>query len=69
MEAGLLEEIRVAVANYMRSEGCSCCQNIEDHEVHTAKLAALLQVPPYSDGSGFNFDKFTANPVLGDDES
>ena len=50
--------VRRAVANYMRSEGCSCCRNNDAHEKHAARLAALLQVPKYSDGSGFNFGKF-----------
>lgn len=51
-------EIRRAVADYMHSEGCSCCRNVEAHEEHTAVLARLLRVPRYADGSGFDFGRF-----------
>lgn len=53
-----LAAIRRAVADYMRSEGCGCCQNVEAHKKHAAALAKLLRVPKYSDGSGYNFGKF-----------
>lgn len=52
-----LKAIRQAVADYMRSEGCSCCRDEEAHARHMAVLAKLLRVPKYSDG-GFNFSKF-----------
>lgn len=55
------EEIRESVANYMRSEGCSCCQDIEKHKENTAKLAELLNVPPYLDNSGYDFSQFRSN--------
>jgi len=51
------KQMRQAVANYMRSEGCSCCRDIEGHEQHTEALAKLLNVRKYSDGSGYNFSK------------
>lgn len=54
----LKKELRQAVADYMRSEGCSCCQNIDDHKDHTERLANLLGVKKYSDGSGYNFAKY-----------
>lgn len=53
-----LNEIRRALADYMRAEGCSCCRNIEDHKHAAERLALLLNVPRYSDGSGFDFGKF-----------
>jgi hypothetical protein len=53
-----LKEIRQAVADYMTSEGCSCCQNVEAHRRHAAVLAKLLRVPGYPDGSGYNFNRF-----------
>jgi len=53
-----IAKIRRAVADYMSSEGCSCCRAIDMHEKHAAELAKLLGVPKYSDGSGFNFPKF-----------
>lgn len=51
--------IRQAVADYMRSEGCSCCQDPEAHERHKEALAKLLRVPKYPDGSGYDFSKFS----------
>ena len=53
-----LKEIRRAVADYMRSEGCSCCRDSEAHDQAAERLALLLKVPRYPDGSGFNFPKF-----------
>lgn len=50
--------LRVAVANYMRSEGCSCCRDCDAHVKHAETLAKLLRVPKYPDGSGYNFSKY-----------
>lgn len=51
-------QVRQAIADYMSSEGCSCCQNIDAHLEHKARLAGLLTVPKYSDGSGYDFYRF-----------
>lgn len=51
-------KIRNAVADYMRSEGCSCCRDHEGHERNAERLALLLDVPRYADGSGYDFSKF-----------
>jgi excinuclease UvrABC ATPase subunit len=51
------ERIREAVANYMASEGCSCCEG-QNHREHAKKLAELLNVPMYEDESGYNFHQF-----------
>ncbi len=53
-----IRAIRQAVADYMSSEGCSCCQDIDAHKEHEKILAKLLRVPLYSDGSGYDFFKF-----------
>ena len=53
-----LVKIRRGIADYMRSEGCSCCQNIEKHRKHEEILAKLLKVSKYKDGSGYNFTKY-----------
>ena len=58
-----LEKIRAAVADYMWSEGCSCCRDIDAHKVNEAKIAALLDVPAHEDGGGFNFDKFKSQTI------
>lgn len=49
------KKMREAVANYMSSEGCGCCSNREAHKRHAARLAKLLSVPKYDDGSGYDF--------------
>lgn len=56
--AGERDALRKAVADYMHSEGCSCCRDDEAHMVHEAKLADLLGVEPYDDGSGYNFPAY-----------
>lgn len=48
-----LEAIRQAVADYMRSEGCSCCQDREAHQQHRARLGELLGVPQVDDWYDF----------------
>jgi len=53
-----LKQLRAAVADYMSSEGCSCCRDVDAHEEHAKRLAKLLKVPQYDDGSGYNFPKF-----------
>jgi hypothetical protein len=54
----LKKEIRKYLANYIYSEGCSCCENVGEHEEWKRNLAELLGVKKYSDGSGYNFDKY-----------
>lgn len=54
----LIAKIRQAIANYMSSEGCSCCENSDSHKKHAEILAKLLCVPKYKDGSGYNFGRF-----------
>ncbi len=51
-------EMRRLVADYMRSEGCSCCRDMDAHEKHTAALGKALKVGKYSDGSGYDFSKY-----------
>jgi len=58
-----LKAIRQAVADYMRSEGCTCCQNIEAHKEAEARLATLLEVPPYDDNSGYAFRQFSSKKI------
>lgn len=56
--AVLRKALRTAVADYMRSEGCSCCEDEVAHAKHKEALAKLLRVPKYKDGSGYDFSKF-----------
>lgn len=57
----LKKALRNVVADYMYSEGCSCCQDIEQHEIDKARLAKLLDVPEFDDKSGYNFSQFRTN--------
>lgn len=58
-------KIRQALADYIRSEGCSCCRNIEAHDAAKEVLGKLLEVPRYSDDSGYDFYQF-ATPRAAD---
>lgn len=60
-----VDEVRRAVADYMWSEGCSCCRDSEAHEQHERRLAELLGVPPFADGSGFDFQSFRTAALAG----
>jgi hypothetical protein len=51
-------ELRRLVADYMRSEGCSCCRDTEAHEKHAAALAKAIGVRKYEDGSGYDFARY-----------
>ena len=53
-----IAELRRAVADYIASEGCSCCQDREKHEEAAERLGKLLRVQRYPDGSGRNFYKY-----------
>jgi hypothetical protein len=57
------DAVRTAIADYMQSEGCSCCQDVDAHKEHEKKLAELLDVPMYQDGSGYNFPQFRSNTL------
>lgn len=59
-----IEEIRTAIADYIRSEGCSCCCNNEKHDEDKKRIAKLLQVPPYDDNSGYDFGQFQSKGDL-----
>lgn len=56
-EAKIRKELREAVANYMWSEGCSCCQG-PNHSEHEKALGKLLNVPKYKDDSGHDFSQY-----------
>lgn len=59
-----IKAIRRAVADYMSSEGCSCCRDIDAHYRHAGELAKLLRVKKYSDGSGYDFTAYrTKEPI------
>ncbi len=53
----LRAKLRRAVADYIGSEGCSFCE-CPDHKEHGARLAELLNIKKYNDGSGYDFSKY-----------
>lgn len=55
-----LSEIRKAVADYIASEGCSCCRSSEKHTEAEVRLAKLLRAS-YPDSSGFDFMRFRSD--------
>jgi hypothetical protein len=55
---GLRKALRNALADYIASEGCGCCQDKDGHYKAAERLAKLLGVPKYKDGSGYNFYKY-----------
>jgi hypothetical protein len=57
-ESEIIADIRQAVADYMASEGCGCCQNVDKHEDAAKRLAKLLGVKMYADKSGYDFNKY-----------
>lgn len=50
-------DIRRAVANYVRSEGCSCCEG-HNHDKHGNTLGKVLQAEKYTDGSGYDLYQY-----------
>lgn len=53
-------KLRKALGNYLKSEGCSCCEG-NDHGKHRKELGKLLNVKKYDDGSGYDFYRYTDN--------
>jgi hypothetical protein len=62
-----IRQLRQAVADYMRSEGCSCCRG-DNHDAHKEVIAELLGVQKYSDGSGYDFRPYQTAEERNDDE-
>lgn len=58
-----MEAVRQALADYMKSEGCSCCRDDYEHKKAEEILAKLLNVPTYPDKSGYDFSKFRTKEV------
>ena len=49
-----LKELRTAIADYMQSEGCSCCRDIDAHIKHRERLAKLLRLRKRDDWYDFS---------------
>lgn len=64
MEQEQQEEIREAVADYMRSEGCSCCRD-DNHGENAERLALLLDAKYENGANGFDWSKYCKKPKHG----
>lgn len=58
VEGSLMAEIRTAVADYIATEGCGCCQEREGHNQAMKRLGKLLKMKKYADGSGFDYSRY-----------
>lgn len=64
-----LSEVRTAVADYISTEGCSCCSDYEGHKNAMERLGKLIRMKKYTDGSGYDYSKYrTLAPLVGSDE-
>lgn len=54
----LIKEIRTAFADYVATEGCSCCRDIDGHKEAMDRLGKLLKMTKYKDRSGYNYGKY-----------
>jgi hypothetical protein len=57
-------EMRRLIADYMSSEGCSCCCDTDAHEKHAEAIAKAVGVRKYSDGSGYDFARYRSSGEL-----
>jgi hypothetical protein len=53
-----VKTVRRMIADYMRTEGCDYCQDIDGHKVAKERLTKLLNVSMYDDESGYDFRRF-----------
>jgi hypothetical protein len=49
------DKIRLLVVQLYCASGCSCCRDDEEWKRCGDALGRLLDIPPYGDGSGFDF--------------
>jgi hypothetical protein len=55
------KQIRTAIADYISSEGCGCCQNVDAHKEHMSAIGKLLNMKKYSDKSGYDYSLYKTN--------
>jgi disulfide oxidoreductase YuzD len=58
-----ISEIRRALADYIKSEGCACCRNQPAHNEAEERLGKLLKVKKYADGSGYDFYAYSSDKL------
>jgi hypothetical protein len=50
-----MEDVKEAFSLYVKSEGCSCCQDFEAHDAAKNELGKLLGFKRFDDDSGYDF--------------
>jgi len=50
-----IDELKNCFQGYWQSEGCSCCQNVDEHKHYSNSIGELLNFPKHSDDSGYDF--------------
>ena len=56
-------KMREAIADYMQSEGCSCCSDYDAHQKHASALGKLLGVKPHpKEKDYYDFSKYRSRP-------
>ncbi|MCK9273349.1 hypothetical protein M0P65_07475, partial [Candidatus Gracilibacteria bacterium] len=56
-------KIRQAFADYVATEGCSCCRDIDGHEKALKQIATLLKMKKYKDGSGYDYSRYKSKEL------
>ena len=49
-----IDKIRLAFCNYVRTEGCSCCEHDSHQKEDKEIICRLLKIPRYKDNSGWD---------------
>lgn len=57
-------EVRAAFAEYVYTEGCSCCRSDPEHDIAKSTLGRLLGVRKYADRSGYDFYRYRVTITL-----
>lgn len=53
-----IAEVRQALADYIATEGCSCCQDRDGHQEAMNRLGKLLKMKKNPDGIGYDYSKY-----------
>lgn len=54
----LKKQLRAAIADYISTEGCSCCRDSEGHDEAMGRIGKLLNMKKYSDKSGYDYSVY-----------
>ena len=51
----LTKQVREAFVMFWKAQGCSCCEDTDASDKYGSRLAELLNIPLYDDGSGVDY--------------